>query len=92
MATEIILKGRVQGVCCRMYCQQVARTLGLQGAVTNLFNGNVQVLLVTENSEQVKGFVEALVKNRFGFSFFGRISDAAVCSYQGVINGDYVWQ
>jgi acylphosphatase len=91
MATELILKGQVQGVCCRMYCRQVAHALDLRGAASNLRNGDVQVVLAINDSVKVKAYVDALRQNRFNYSFYGHISNIIVNQYNGMIDGDYVW-
>lgn len=91
MATEIILKGVVQGVCCRMYCRQVGHALGIRGAATNLYNGDVQVILATEDEDQVKLYIAALLENSLGFYFYGNITDANYKKYSGAVDGDYIW-
>ncbi len=55
---NIIVKGRVQGVGFRYFTQKEARSLGLKGSVTNLFNGDVKVVV-----EGNKSAVFSLVKN-----------------------------
>ncbi len=41
----VTVKGRVQGVAFRYYAQNQARRLGIKGWVTNLINGDVELLL-----------------------------------------------
>lgn len=41
---HIVVKGRVQGVCYRMYTCEEARRLGLAGLVRNLRDGSVEVI------------------------------------------------
>jgi len=50
MRVHIIVDGRVQGVCFRMYARQEAGRLGLTGWVKNLRNGTVEV--VAEGQEK----------------------------------------
>lgn len=38
---EVLISGRVQGVCFRAYTQRMARSLGLSGYVRNLDSGDV---------------------------------------------------
>jgi len=48
---HFIVKGRVQGVCFRMYTQDRARELGLTGWVRNQPDGSVEV--VVEGREEI---------------------------------------
>ncbi|MFZ4591167.1 MAG: acylphosphatase [Ignavibacteria bacterium] len=41
--TKIIIKGMVQGVGFRYYCQKIAASLELLGYVKNLYNGDVEI-------------------------------------------------
>lgn len=45
MRGEFYVKGRVQGVCFRMYTCQHARQLGLNGFVRNLQDGRVHIVV-----------------------------------------------
>ena len=47
---EIIVLGRVQGVCYRAFVLHRANELNLKGYVKNLMNGNVKVLAIGEDS------------------------------------------
>ena len=40
---HIIVTGRVQGVCYRYFCQEMAETLSLTGWVRNLPDGSVEL-------------------------------------------------
>ncbi len=62
---EIIVKGVVQGVGFRFFTVQEAKTLGLNGVVGNLPNGDVKVVVEGE-----KNAILTLIKNlRIGPSF-----------------------
>ena len=41
---EVLVSGRVQGVCFRMETERMARSLGLDGWVRNLPDGRVQAV------------------------------------------------
>lgn len=91
MGVELILKGRVQGVGCRYYCEKVARKLGLSGAATNLYDGTVSVILDTDNPGMIGRYIEALRNNSFNIHFFGTIHSISQKTYLGRIEGDYEW-
>lgn len=91
MPFEIILSGRVQGVGCRWYCARVGQTLGTHGAVTNLDDGNVQVLLETEDDTEARAYLSALERNSFSLHFYGRIESSILHSFSGRVEGDYCW-
>lgn len=59
VAAEILVSGRVQGVCYRAFTQDVARALGLCGGVCNLPDGTVHVE-VEGSRIRVEQFVERL--------------------------------
>jgi acylphosphatase len=91
MAKELILTGKVQGVFCRRYCSENARKLGLKGSATNLSNGNVQVIIDSDDEENIKKYIRALKDNPFGFTFYGRINEVNISDYNGSVRGDYIF-
>lgn len=91
MAKELILKGSVQGVCCRAYCRQNAKKLKIHGSATNLSNGNVRVLLDSNDENMIREFIYAIKTNQYHFSFYGEIQEVEVNDYNGQIRGDYVF-
>jgi acylphosphatase len=46
---HIVVKGRVQGVCFRVYTQKQADKLNLGGFVRNLANGDVEIVASGES-------------------------------------------
>jgi acylphosphatase len=91
MAKELILSGRVQGVFCRDYCSKNARSLGLKGVASNLRDGTVQVILDSNDDQNIEKFINFLKKNPNGYRFFGNIDNITINDYSGVINGDYIF-
>lgn len=89
MLTRIILSGRVQGVGCRGYCASCARKLNIRGSASNMRDGTVSVILETDNRETVKGYIETLLNNPYGFYFHGRINSYTIEDYKGAPAGDY---
>ena len=53
---HIHTRGRVQGVCFRMYAQEEAECLGLTGWIRNCNDGSVETLAEGEES-LLKGFI-----------------------------------
>ncbi len=47
----LLISGKVQGVCYRVSCQEVAQELGLTGWVKNLSTGQVEVLAQGEKEK-----------------------------------------
>ena len=47
---EIIVSGRVQGVCYRAFVMHRANELNIKGYTKNLVNGNVKVIAIGEDS------------------------------------------
>ena len=47
---EIIVSGRVQGVCYRAFVLHRANELNIKGYAKNMVNGNVKVLAIGEDS------------------------------------------
>ena len=47
---EIIVSGRVQGVCYRAFVLEKARELNIKGYTRNLMNGDVEIIAVGEES------------------------------------------
>lgn len=91
MAFEIILSGRVQGVGCRFYCVQAGKRAGIHGAVTNLRDGTVQVILDSDSSEEVRQFADALQDNWYDLSFYGHIRSVVVRPSSLPVSGECVW-
>lgn len=54
---HFIIRGRVQGVCFRMYAQDQARKLGVTGWVRNQPDGSVEI--VAEGSREALDALEA---------------------------------
>ena len=52
-----IVLGKVQGVNFRMYTRQKAKQLGVCGYVSNLENGNVEIVATGEN-EQLDALIQ----------------------------------
>ncbi len=91
MAKELILKGIVQGVFCRKFCSDYAKKFGIRGSASNLSNGNVRVILDTDDEQKISRYVQAIKFNPDGYIFYGRIDDVGVANYSGPIRGDYVF-
>lgn len=47
---RLVVSGRVQGVCLRLYAVREASRLGLKGWVRNLRNGEVEVLAESDEA------------------------------------------
>ena len=56
---EIIVSGRVQGVCYRAFVLHRANELNIKGYAKNLMNGNVKVIAIGEN-DTLNGFINTL--------------------------------
>ena len=89
MATELTIDGMVQGVFCRSFCAQVGRKLGIRGAASNRADGTVQVLLDTDNEQEVEKYIDTLRTNPHRFRFHGNIQRIDKNYYSGPIHGDY---
>jgi acylphosphatase len=59
VAAEVVVSGRVQGVCYRAFTQESARELGLAGWVCNLPDGRVQAEVEGRRC-QIEKFLERL--------------------------------
>ncbi len=89
MPRELILHGRVQGVCCRDYCSRYGKLMGLRGSASNLEDGSVQVLLATDDAAKADEYLRALVNNPSELRFYGRITRVENLAYSGPMGGDY---
>jgi len=89
MAMELTIDGVVQGVFCRSFCAQVGRKLGIRGATSNKADGTVQVLLDTDNEQDVEKYIHTIRTNPDGFRFHGTIRRIDKNNYTGPIYGDY---
>ena len=54
---HVSIRGRVQGVCFRMYTHERARELGLAGWVRNRYDGTVEAVFEGEDAD-VKAMVD----------------------------------
>jgi acylphosphatase len=54
VSKRCVISGRVQGVFYRKFAQDIAATLGLQGWVRNLDNGDVECLVCGEEVDVEK--------------------------------------
>ncbi len=50
-ARKYVVSGRVQGVGFRFFTERVANELGLRGYVKNLWNGDVEVYAIGEETQ-----------------------------------------
>ncbi len=91
MPKKLILRGRVQGVCCRGYCSMYARAAGIHGAASNLPDGTVVVLLKTDSRQETEAYVNALKANPRLIRFYGNIQSISIEEYTGRIYGDYLF-
>jgi len=90
MSKKIYLSGIVQGVGCRQYCMRYARKHSLRGAVSNLRNGDVELLIDGDvDSSTFDIFLNDLKINSQNYFFYGKIEKIAVQEYDGPIRGDY---
>lgn len=89
MIKQITLYGRVQGVGCRGFCASCARKLSLRGAVSNMRDGSVKIIIEAEDIETIRLYIDYLLTNPDGFYFHGRIERYTMEDYQGPIKGDY---
>lgn len=89
MIKKITLFGRVQGVGCRGYAASCARKLGLSGAVSNMRDGSVRIIIEAEDMDEIRLYIDYLTTNPYKFYFHGRIESYTVEDYSGPIRGDY---
>jgi acylphosphatase len=54
---NIVVSGRVQGVCFRAFTRKKAKQLGITGSATNLADGRVEIIAQGEN-----GVIEQFIK------------------------------
>ncbi len=89
MLKKIVLSGIVQGVFCRQYCSQYAKTMKLRGSATNLSDGNVKLILDLPDESTLEKFISSLRFNPKGYRFYGNITGIDISNYEGRIVGDY---
>lgn len=89
MIKKITLYGRVQGVGCRGYAASSARKLGLRGAVSNMRDGSVKIIIEAETMERIRLYIDYLKTNPYEFYFHGNIERYTIEDYSGSIRGDY---
>ena len=89
MPSRLILTGRVQGVFCRGYCSKYGKLIGISGAVSNLPNGTVEVLLNSEDAIVLENYITALRVNPRKVTFYGQIDSITTERYYGAVLGDY---
>ena len=74
---QLIISGRVQGVCYRIYVRDVAKTLDLKGFAKNLDNGTVEVVAVS-SKENIKKVIQ-FCKNNPGYS---KVKDVKISYFE----------
>ena len=89
MPSRLILTGRVQGVFCRGYCSKYGKLIGISGAVSNLPDGTVEVLLNSEDVIVLENYIAALRSNPRKITFYGQIDSIIAEKYYGTVLGDY---
>lgn len=89
MIKKITLFGRVQGVGCRGFAASCARKLGLRGAVSNMRDGSVKIIIEAATMDKVRLYIDYLTTNPYEFYFHGRIERYTIEDYSGLIKGDY---
>ncbi|MCL1911656.1 MAG: acylphosphatase [Leptospirales bacterium] len=91
MPKKLTLRGRVQGVGCRQYCQSYAEDFDISGSATNKADGSVELLLNTDDEALLEDFKSALLSNPSNYLFWGRITGIKSEDYNGRFSGDYVF-
>ncbi len=91
MAKQLILEGVVQGVFCRSYCSQYAKKMRIRGTASNLSDGNVRVVLDTDDENLVSEYMSNLRTNPLGYRFYGSIERISVSDYDGPFYGEYTF-
>ena len=76
-SVQLIISGRVQGVCYRIYVRDVAKTLDLKGFAKNLDNGTVEVVAVG-SKENIKKVIQ-FCKNNPGYS---KVKDVKISYFE----------
>ncbi|HPD19373.1 MAG TPA: acylphosphatase [Candidatus Goldiibacteriota bacterium] len=63
---HIIVKGHVQGVGYRFYCEKKAVNLGLKGYVMNLPDGDVEIEICGD-TEKMREFISEITRKDMSF-------------------------
>ncbi|MBA5729043.1 acylphosphatase [Aerococcaceae bacterium INB8] len=76
--TELIVSGRVQGVGFRNYVSQIAKDLDVKGNVRNLSDGDVKIIVQTDD-DTLNKMVEQIKQPQHHFM---KIKDVAINELQ----------
>ncbi|WP_024653046.1 acylphosphatase [Borrelia persica] len=69
---QYFISGKVQGVGFRFFTEQIAKKIGIKGFVKNLDDGRVEIVVFSNNNEQIESFEKALKKGN-GYSTIAQI-------------------
>lgn len=66
IARQVIYSGRVQGVGFRYTVKRIASGFDVLGSVRNLDDGSVEMKAMSDDPEELEGFLEAILESDLG--------------------------